>query len=306
MLEEFQQKLLQVQSGKNTVHEELLLKFERQRREIDERHKDNLTSMEIKLNTKEADLYKMEQLLLRLNHQVDQSKDEREQANIELDIFKIEKIRLEEQTNYLKEQMQQLKEQNMKQAEEFERKLKEKQMLVWKTEMSQSQLVDQITRLSSEVERLKKIEGLNESIARLPNVCLQDISSEKEAERAKSSALHQALDKVRGKEFDDVVKEIDDLQDKSKNAYIRLYEKVGEDIGLHFLDKLDYLGSKETEADKMISGKYSTAQMELKRLQEEKTRIAKMQRDKEKEYLRPEQSGGKSTNISDLFRKYNV
>jgi predicted nuclease with TOPRIM domain len=155
--------------------------------------------------------------------------------------------------------MQQLKEQNMKQAEEFERKLKEKQMLVWKTEMSQSQLVDQITRLSSEVERLKKIEGLNESIARLPNVCLQDISSEKEAERAKSSALHQALDKVRGKEFDDVVKEIDDLQDKSKNAYIRLYEKVGEDIGLHFLDKLDYLGSKETEADKMISGKYSTA-----------------------------------------------
>jgi hypothetical protein len=54
------------------------LKFERQRREIDERHKDNLTSMEIKLNTKEADLYKMEQLLLRLNHQVDQSKDERE------------------------------------------------------------------------------------------------------------------------------------------------------------------------------------------------------------------------------------
>jgi hypothetical protein len=32
-----------------------------------------------------------------------------------------------------------------------------------------------------------------------------------------------------------------------------------------------------------------------------------MQRDKEKEYLRPEQAGGgQSTNISDLLRKYNL
>ena len=111
-------------------------------------------------------------------------------------------------------------------------------------------------------------------------------------EKARSSALHQALDQVRGKEYDDVVKEIDEIQDKSKNAYIRLYEKVGEDIGLHFLDKLDYMASKESEADKLISGKSSSAQVELKRLQEEKTRISKMQRDKEKEYLRPEQAGG--------------
>ena len=80
------------------------------------------------------------------------------------------------------------------------------------------------------------------------------------------------------------------MQSKSKRAYVRLYEKVGEDIGMHFLDKLDYMGQKESEADKLISGSYkhSSAQVELQRLQDEKTRISKMQRDKEKDYLKAE------------------
>ena len=64
---------------------------------------------------------------------------------------------------------------------------------------------------------------------------------------------------MRGKEYDDVVQEIDAIQDKSKNAYIRLYEKVGEDIGAHFLDKLDYMGAKESEADRLIAGKTTSA-----------------------------------------------
>lgn len=50
--------------------------------------------------------------------------------------------------------------------------------------------MDQISRLTTEVERLKKVEALGESIARLPNVCLQDINNEKEMEKARSSALH--------------------------------------------------------------------------------------------------------------------
>ena len=74
-LEEFQEKLLQVQSGKNTVHEDLLFKFEKQRRDLEEKHRDDLSSLEIKLNNKESDIYKMEQLLLKLNHSVDQAKD---------------------------------------------------------------------------------------------------------------------------------------------------------------------------------------------------------------------------------------
>ena len=54
--------------------------------------------------------------------------------------------------------------------------------------------------------------------------------------------------------------EIDQIHEKSKKAYVRLYEKVGEDIGMHFLDKLDYLKNQESEADKLLgSQKYSSA-----------------------------------------------
>ena len=57
-----------------------------------------------------------------------------------------------------------------------------------------------------------------------------------------------------------MVSEIDQIHEKSKKAYVRLYEKVGEDIGMHFLDKLDYLKNQESEADKLLgSHKYSSA-----------------------------------------------
>jgi hypothetical protein len=31
------------------------------------------------------------------------------------------------------------------------------------------------------------------------------------------------------------------MEEKQKRAYVRLYEKVGEEIGLNFLDKLNYV-----------------------------------------------------------------
>ena len=67
------------------------------------------------------------------------------------------------------------------------------------------------------------------------------------------------------------------------------------------------MADKQTEADKLLAeGRpYSSAQHELSRLQEEKSRIAKMQKEKDKEYLRGEE-GDIKTNIHDLFRKYNI
>lgn len=77
---------------------------------------------------------------------------------------------------------------------------------------------------------------------------------------AKESALHQAVNDVRGEEYEKLVSEIDQIHDKSKKAYVRLYEKVGEDVGMHFLDKLDYMKNKESEADKLLGQqKYSSA-----------------------------------------------
>lgn len=59
--------------------------------------------------------------------------------------------------------------------------------------------------------------------------------------KARTLALEKSLDSMKGKEYDKLVKEIEDIQDKSKKAYVRLYEKVGEEVGLHFMDKLDYI-----------------------------------------------------------------
>ena len=71
-------------------------------------------------------------------------------------------------------------------------------------------------------------------------MCLDNMNTASEMRQAKDSALHSALDQLRGKDYDHLVKEIDDIQDRSKKAYVRLYEKVGEDIGLDFVDRLDH------------------------------------------------------------------
>eukprot|EP00352_Strombidinopsis_acuminata_P005405 CAMPEP_0176357164 /NCGR_PEP_ID=MMETSP0126-20121128/14566_1 /TAXON_ID=141414 ORGANISM="Strombidinopsis acuminatum, Strain SPMC142" /NCGR_SAMPLE_ID=MMETSP0126 /ASSEMBLY_ACC=CAM_ASM_000229 /LENGTH=60 /DNA_ID=CAMNT_0017710631 /DNA_START=1584 /DNA_END=1766 /DNA_ORIENTATION=+ len=45
---------------------------------------------------------------------------------------------------------------------------------------------------------------------------------------------------------DDLYQQIEELENKQKKAYIRLYEKVGDEIGKDFLKKLDPV---EKEAD---------------------------------------------------------
>jgi len=80
------------------------------------------------------------------------------------------------------------------------------------------------------------------------------MNSAEEIRQAKESALHNALDDVRGNDYDKLVKDIDDIQNKSKRAYVRLYERVGEDIGEHFIDRLDYMAQKPSEADRIING----------------------------------------------------
>ena len=90
--------------------------------------------------------------------------------------------------------------------------------------------------LTQEISRLKKCKDLSESIARLPSACLDDLTSDKQIEDARSSALKEALDQMKGSEFDKVTKEIEDMQNKQKRAYVRLYEQVGQEIGLSFMD----------------------------------------------------------------------
>jgi len=46
----------------------------------------------------------MEQLLLQINHSIDEAKQDKENTKTEFEMCKIEKIRIEEQTKYIKEQ----------------------------------------------------------------------------------------------------------------------------------------------------------------------------------------------------------
>lgn len=153
-------------------------------------------------------------------------------------------------------------------------------MANFRADVERQQLASRAQNLAEEVDRLRKCKDISESIVRLPQVCIDDIKNEGDIRKAKETALGEALKKTRGKDYDNLLDEIETIEDKSKRAYVRLYEKCGEEIGLNFLEKLDYLDYKArhgtSEADKIIEsshGKYSSAQVELKRLQDEKKRI---------------------------------
>jgi hypothetical protein len=54
-------------------------------------------------------------------------------------------------------------------------------------------MVEQMAAMSKEMNRLEKVKDLGESIARLPSACVDDIKTQEEVEKAKRSALNQAL-----------------------------------------------------------------------------------------------------------------
>lgn len=137
-------------------------------------------------------------------------------------------------------------------ADDYHKKLSDKQMEIWKQDLTIKSLSQQIVSMTQEISRLKKCKDLSESIARLPSACLDDLTSDRQMEDARTSALQEALEQMKGSEFDKVTKEIEDIQNKSKRAYVRLYEQVGQEIGLSFLDKLDHLTRQKSEADRLI------------------------------------------------------
>jgi len=100
-VEQMQMKSLESHSDKNNAHESLLFKFENDKKDLEDTHRGEIASMQIKLNNKETDIYKMEQLLLQINHSIDEAKLEKDAMKTELEMCTIEKIRIEEKSNYL-------------------------------------------------------------------------------------------------------------------------------------------------------------------------------------------------------------
>lgn len=78
---------------------------------------------------------------------------------------------------------------------------------------------------------------LGESVARLPVACVENLTEDRMRD-IKQSALHDALIDLRGadKGRDDLINKISDLEMRQKKAYLKLYERVGDEIG-HSLHK---------------------------------------------------------------------
>lgn len=83
-------------------------RFEEMRKELVKEHQGELNQLRTQIANKERDQHSMEQLLLKMNHQVEQANSEKEEIKIEADMAKIDKIRLEERVNYSKTQFDEL------------------------------------------------------------------------------------------------------------------------------------------------------------------------------------------------------
>jgi hypothetical protein len=50
-------------------------------------------------------------------------------------------------------------------------------MQIWKSDMTQTQLIERMSGMAKEMERLQKVKDIGESVARLPSVCIDDLKS---------------------------------------------------------------------------------------------------------------------------------
>lgn len=62
-------------------------------------------------------------------------------------------------------------------------------MELWKKEATERSMVDRMTAMGDELERLRKVSALSGSIGRLPSECLNDLKTEKELREAKHQAV---------------------------------------------------------------------------------------------------------------------
>lgn len=84
----------------------------------------------------------------------------------------------------------------------------------------------------AEIFRLQKVQSLGESVARLPESCVANLT-ECQMSEVRGSALHDALMDLKNvdKGRSDLVNQIHDLEEKQKRSYISLYKKVSAEIG---------------------------------------------------------------------------
>ncbi len=86
-----------------------------------------------------------------------------------------------------------------------------------------------------EVERLHRIREIGNIQGELPNACVEDLTSHSRMVEVKASALQHALNKLKdgSQGRDELIQKIEELEERQKKAYLRLYERVGTEIDTH-------------------------------------------------------------------------
>lgn len=135
---------------------------------------------------------------------------------------------------------------------------------------------------------MKQVKDIGESVARLPETCVNDLTGQQIREH-KESALHDALMDLKSadKGRSDLVAQIEDLEQRQKRAYLRLFENVSGEIG-----KPLYKSMEQREAE-----------IREEQLQDETLKAAEL------EYNRIREQGNVAapkTSLDDLFLKYNI
>jgi len=125
---------LEEKSGRLSQHEHVQLRFENRQKELEEEQRGRVASMELKLANKEGDMYKMEQLILKLNHQIDQANSEKDVAKADVEMRTIDKITAEEQSKYLRLQHDELKTKALQQSEEFDQLMTQRKLDAFKAD----------------------------------------------------------------------------------------------------------------------------------------------------------------------------
>lgn len=169
------------------------MKLETKIEQLEAKHRDEVSSMQVRLTNKEAEMQKMEALLLELHRSVDQVRGEKEACRVDHDMAVIAKVQAEEALKYARAQYDELKQRSLEAEDQLQRQIKDHRMELWKTEATERSMVDRMTAMGDELERLRKVKDLAGSIGRLPSECLNDLKTEKELREAKHLAVKQAV-----------------------------------------------------------------------------------------------------------------
>ena len=167
-------------------------------------------------------------------------------------------------------------------------------MQTWRKDLTIQGLEKEQSSLREEIERLKRAQNLESGVARLPMACLEDLNSHDKIKDVKSSALHEALMDLKSEDKgrNELIQKIEEMEMRQKGAYLRLYERVGQEIGTQMHKTLEQR-EKEILKEQVEDEKRTAEELEMKALQTAQER-AEMLSNKE------------SITLNDLFSKYNI